>query len=301
MRFTMSDDRSVSDMPSAVVGRSSASGVLGEAPLIQSLARADAILTAVAAFGPGGAGLAEIARQAGLHRATTHHLLRTLMALGFVERVEHGRNYRIGIRPLQLIWQSDRLRELSAHYHATLMRICHRTGETINLAVAYGDAALVVTSLEGPGIIRASNYTGAVWPLHATGCGKAMLAFGDEQVLERIVAAPLPRFTPHTVTDPAALRVEIARIREEGHAIEVEEHEPGAACVGVPLFGVGGRLLGTVSVAAPLARMDETRRQELAALVVDEVRRGADTAGGARRRQQRPHVASSNQTDLREG
>ena len=275
-------DRSRSRLRSAGSAPDGAAGAQqeGKAP-IQSLVRANDILSAIAERGPGGARLSEIAMRTGLNKSTAHHLLRTLVGQGFVERAAGLATYRIGLRAFQLVWQSHRLRELSAQYHATMMRLCHRTGETVNLALPYGDATLVASSLEGRGIApRASNYTGAVWALHGTACGKAILAYADETTQQRVLSAPLERFTPHTITTPDALADAIVRIRRDGVAHEVEEQELGAACVAAPLIGSDGVLLGAISIAGPLSRMDEARRQELATLLVREIASGAGPQDG---------------------
>lgn len=245
-----------------------------EKPLIQSLVRSDAMLSAIAEAGPGGLGLAEIAVNAGLNKSTAHHLLRTLIALGFVERSETNRNYQIGLRSFQLIWQSHRLRELGGAYHNTMIRLCHRTGETVNLTVPYGNEALVVSSLEGSGVVRASAYNGALWSLHSTACGKVILAHLNPAQRESFLSAPARRFTEMTITDPEALRAEIEKAVRVGYAEEVEEHEVGACCVAVPVFNRRNVFSGAISIAAPLARMDGERRIELAALMTREL---ADT------------------------
>lgn len=274
-------DRSRSRARSAGSAPDGAAGAQqeGKAP-IQSLVRANDILSAIAERGPGGARLSEIAMRTGLNKSTAHHLLRTLVGQGFVERAAGLATYRIGLRPFQLVWQSHRLRELSAQYHATMMRLCHRTGETVNLALPYGDATLVASSLEGRGIARASNYTGAVWAMHGTACGKAILAHADAATQQRVLSAPLERFTPHTIATPDALADAIVRIRRDGVAHEVEEQELGAACVAAPLIGSDGVLLGAISIAGPLSRMDEARRQELSTLLVREIASGAGPQDG---------------------
>ena len=62
-----------------------------------SLARGIHLLWAVARAGRP-IGLSELALIAGLDKATTHRLARTLVALGCLEQDPNTREYRVGIR-----------------------------------------------------------------------------------------------------------------------------------------------------------------------------------------------------------
>jgi DNA-binding IclR family transcriptional regulator len=82
-------------------------------------------------------------------------------------------------------------------------------------------------------------------PPHASAAGKLLLARGDAWRHERL-SEPLDRFTAVTLTDPAALRVELDATRARGYALEAGEHDPGWHALAVPLapqaaISVGGR------------------------------------------------------------
>ncbi|GLV75445.1 hypothetical protein Shyhy02_34450 [Streptomyces hygroscopicus subsp. hygroscopicus] len=64
-------------------------------------------------------------------------------------------------------------------------------------------------------------------PLTCTGVGKALLAFSGAELTEEVLAAPLPRLTPHSVTDPERLRTAIEQAQVAGLAYEEEEAAAG--------------------------------------------------------------------------
>ena len=70
-------------------------------PYIQSLQRGFRILEVVTRSDKGVA-VAEIARETGLHVSTAFHLLRTLVALGYVSQDDGTRRYRLGPKVFQL-------------------------------------------------------------------------------------------------------------------------------------------------------------------------------------------------------
>src|ERR1700686_683686 len=55
--------------------------------------------------------------------------------------------------------------------------------------------------------------------LHCTALGKIALAFGPEHLAQEVVARPLKKMTPNTITKVGALKQELDRVRKQGWAI----------------------------------------------------------------------------------
>ena len=92
-----------------------------------------------------------------------------------------------------------------------------------------------------------ASRTGGRLPAHATGVGKAMLAFAPAAVVRARVDAGLTRHTPRTIITPGALATELHAIRAEGLAFDREESHVGVSCVAAPVFGAvvaGGERVG---------------------------------------------------------
>jgi IclR family transcriptional regulator, acetate operon repressor len=97
---------------------------------------------------------------------------------------------------------------------------------------------------------------------HCTGVGKALLAQLPDPVAREIIARTgMPAHTPHTITDPAVLVEELARIRQRGYALDDEEQEVGVRCVAVPLTGTPTP--AAISISGPHGRLPHE--------VIDEV------------------------------
>src|SRR5476649_2333255 len=106
--------------------------------LIQSLQRGFGILEMVGAE-DAGTSLAEICRKSGLHRSTAHHLLRTLVVLGYLVQDTNSKSYRLGPRVFQLAsstWSEGQMAEIALPLLDELVR---KTQETANLAVRKGE------------------------------------------------------------------------------------------------------------------------------------------------------------------
>ncbi len=132
-------------------------------------------------------------------------------------------------------------------------------GETTNLGVIDDGRIVYVAMSESsrPGLRMASRVGGSSC-LHSTAMGKAILAFFPEADREaRITNLELTAVTPKTITDPGQMRDELEQARRRGYAIDNEENEIGARCVGVPILDDSGFPLGAISVSGPTARMND--------------------------------------------
>jgi IclR family acetate operon transcriptional repressor len=66
-----------------------------------------------------------------------------------------------------------------------------------------------------------------------------------------------------------ALDRELDLIRRQRFAIDEEENETGARCVGAPIFDHGGTCVGAVSVSGPATRLTSDRVDAIAVRVID--------------------------------
>lgn len=238
---------------------------------IQSLERADTILSVICDQGPGGTPLKAIAEAAGLNRTTTHHILATLKKLGYVDQDPETRHYALGRRNLELLWSSGFPRRMAAQFNAMLMRICQRSGLTVNFAVPYIDAALIVESLEGRKAVRNTEYTGSRSDYHSSAVGKAILAHLPDREMSQILSSPKKAHTSYTLVDSGMLHQHLTEISQSAvYAMEREENEMGSACVAHALFDSSNRLLGAVSVAGASGDFTGRQSQRLASIIAQE-------------------------------
>jgi DNA-binding IclR family transcriptional regulator len=89
-------------------------------------------------------------------------------------------------------------------------------------------------------------------------------------------------YTPNTITSARELREEIARIRAQGYALDLEEHEEGVRCAAAPVFGLDGRVAGSISVAAPVFRKSEDDIRALAPAVMEAAKQISENLGNNR-------------------
>ena len=137
-----------------------------------------------------------------------------------------------------------------------LDRLAAQTGESALLSILDEDAVLYLDRSEAPTGLRMWADAGRRGPLHATASGKALLAFAPAEILGPILSAPLPEFTRTTVTDPAALRRQLAQVRARGYATCWQEREAGLCSLAVPLRDYTGTVAGALALAGPASRLN---------------------------------------------
>lgn len=215
--------------------------------------------------------LAELTAALEFDKGQTYRSLKTLEEAGFIRTDEDG---RFSLTPLLSVLsvaaisaQRTSLAEVAA---PVLSRLSEETGESVHLFALVGDHAVCVGRRESRHPIRLSAALGNAVPLHAGASPKAILAHLPEAEGERVVAevGSYPRYTERTLTEPAALRAELERVRRQGYAVSDEDVDAGARGVGAPIFDLTGSVVGAISVGGPSYRVDDAQLRTFSTLIV---------------------------------
>ena len=234
---------------------------------VQSIQRGFAILEEIAR-NRDGISLAELSKRVGLHNSTTFHLVKTMVALGYVRQLKESKRYRIG-RPLFALAASA-LDEVEMMSLATpvLEDLSRETGECAHFAVRMGDAVVVLARTSGPGAFQLTDRVGVVRPAHCTALGKMMLAaLSPEQFESYLARAELKSLTPNSITGADRLRREIVEVRRAGHAIDDGEFDSEVRCVALPVRDFSGSVTGAIGISGPVWRLPIEALQKRARIV----------------------------------
>lgn len=200
--------------------------------------------------------LAEVMEHLGLAKATAYRALITLEARGWVSRDSAEGGYRPGAVLLRMLGapQSDLVRTVA---EAPLQKLVDEVGETANLGLLVGNALIYEKVIESTQSLRMRAEEGTVAELHMTALGRAFLSQVDPaEVDERLGAGPYPKKTDRTLTDRADVITAVEQARSSGYAMETGETEEGAGCIAVALRDGNGKVIGAVSVAGPIDRLE---------------------------------------------
>lgn len=225
----------------------------------RSLERGLAVLELLAGTA-GPVALADAARRLGLHRSTAHHLMQTLVGLGWLRQEEDTRSYALTSRLHQLTgrrWSAEQIGDLAQPY---LERLTGETGEGSSVAVWASGTVTIAAKREADGPVRVVQDVGAVRPMYCTAVGKALAAWlPHAEVAAALAREPMLPLTPKTITTPEAFESELRRIRNAGYALDDEEQFKGLRCIAVPVFCYTGEVVASMCVLGPRQRMTHQR------------------------------------------
>lgn len=192
--------------------------------------------------------LTAISRRTGLPLTTVHRLVHELANQTALVRGADG-DYEIGSK----IWRLGtlasvhvELREVALPYMEDVYELGN---DAVQVAVLDGLRCLVVDRIAGSRTISVLSKPGSRLPLHATGVGKVLLAFGGSDLQDAVLGS-LDRYTDQTITDAPTLRAQLATIRTQGFAVTREELAPGAMSVAVPLRGKARTVIAALGVVS---------------------------------------------------
>jgi IclR family acetate operon transcriptional repressor len=232
---------------------------------LHGVERALDTLELLAAAGPDGMTLTELAEQISVSKSSAFALLQTLVARGFAadSGARLTRRYRLGMALAKLGDAAAVQSPLISLAMPVLHSVTDATGLTTRLVVPDGPFAVVTARVDAPGSVRFASYLGMREYPHCTSAGKALLAtLPPEQARALALEAGMPVRTERTITDPDALLRDLELSAARGYTIDDEEDSPGVFCVGAAIFDRNGERVAALSgtglkLNRPTWRMDE--------------------------------------------
>ncbi|MCS7464649.1 IclR family transcriptional regulator [Paenibacillus doosanensis] len=213
--------------------------------------------------------LTEIASRVSLHKSTVHRLLASLEGKGFVIRDASSDKYRLGFRIWELSANMTHSDDPALILLPEMERLRDQLDETISLYVSDGLERVRVQAVQSNQAIRRVAPIGARMPLHVGASSKILVAFAEPEVQQSLLASPA---WPAGL-DKASFRQQLAEAKSLGFATSVEEREPGAAAVAVPILNRAHRLVAALAVSGPSNRLTLEKMMEHAPVLMEAARR----------------------------
>ena len=216
--------------------------------------------------------LVEVCRIVALPKPTVYKYLQTLIAAGFVLYDSECECYWLGPNSWSLgrtVDPSLRVREVA---RPIMQQLRDKFGETINLGVLYGDEVVYLEMALSRQALRMQATIGAHDPAYTTSLGRAMIAHLPQERWKKHLPRQMRKRTARTIVSPDNLHAELIATRKRGYALEREENEEGALCIGAPIFDQDGNVIAAVSLSAPAARVSPAAESEVGAAVVQAAR-----------------------------
>jgi len=221
-------------------------------------------------------GAPELAKRLKIPRTTVFRLLQTLESLGFLERADKDRNYRLGVSVLRLGFEYLSSLELTDLGIPILERLRDQTGLTSHIVIRDGRDVVFVAKAQSYEAIFSSVrvHVGTRLPAHATIHGRLLMS--DLSLKELKCLFPesrLQRFTERTPRTVKQLYELIREDSERGFVVSESSFERGISVITAPVRDDAGLVTAVITVTIPRA---EITQHELASGLVEKVKAAAD-------------------------
>ncbi len=225
------------------------------APSLRSLQIAEVVALASAPLSLDG-----IAGATRIPKPTLHRFINAMVESGVLLREAHGKAYSAGERLSAMAIGIMSHAALRNERRSILKSLVDEIGETCNFTTLDAHEIVYVDRVEAAWPLRVHLQPGSHVPIHCTSSGKLFLAHMSARQRRRLLyGAALKRFTSKTITDPARLERELLNIRKTKVSTDDEGYLAGLISVAVPVLGSNRRMIATVAVHAPTARMSLNR------------------------------------------
>jgi IclR family transcriptional regulator, pca regulon regulatory protein len=219
---------------------------------VQSFARGLAVIRSFDARAPQQT-LTEVAQRTGLTRAGARRILLTLEGLGYVRA--QGRQFCLTPRILDLGFAYLSSLPLWNLAEPVMEQLVEDVKESCSAAVLDGAEIVYVLRVPTHKIMSINLGIGSRLPAHCTSMGRTLLAELDAATLDDLLAQHPPKaHTARTLTDPAALRTELARVKRQGWCVVDQELEEGLVSLSVPIRDRAGRAIAAMNISGQAAR-----------------------------------------------
>jgi len=249
-----------------------------------SVERALAVLETVAERAHGMSN-ADLHRKLKIPKSSASYILRTLVKSGYLRRDRETARYHLGLKVVGLSHKaldSLSVREVAA---PILRELVAASQLTAHVAIYDREEAVYVEKVDAPGFVKMNTWVGRRLQLHSTSVGKVLAAFMPQEEIEPMLARRgLYSRTPETVTSVPRLIKELAKVREQGYALDDEENSLGVRCVAAPIFNSQGQIEAALGISGTTYQFERSSIPRFADMVKTAARKISHQLGATGRR-----------------
>lgn len=191
-------------------------------------------------------GISAISRATGINKNMTFRILNTLQKEGWIAMEEPGAKYRMTLVPFQIVSQPLHRLALREVAYGPLRRLWEKIGHCVYLDIVFEDQCLRIEQFNSTQTLRVDGMLGGRYPLYCTAPGKVLLAYADDQLLNRSSAGGFKLYTKNTLHNPGIIRTHLEQVRRQGYAVDNEEYSRGVLCFAAPVFDHTGKVVAAI-------------------------------------------------------
>ncbi len=202
------------------------------------------------------ASLTDISELLGVDPSTARRFVYTLETLGYLERNEETKLYRVSPKTYALTVSLSGPRNLRKVSLPFMESLRDTTGETVILGVRDAAEMVVIEAVETKHPLVPRGWIGGRVPIYCSAMGKSVLAnLPHTEVIRLLDTITLTPYTKNTLTNRMDILAELKEAQERGWFINKEEFSVGVVSVGAPIFSGDRQIAGAVCIDVPTVRI----------------------------------------------
>ena len=219
--------------------------MLNKTDMIASLAKGLNVLECFGADHPR-LSISDVSQSTGLDRATARRCLLTLHWLGYADY--DGKYFTLTPRVLRLGMGALAALPLPQIVQPWLDQLSAQIGQSCSVSILDEIDIVYVARAAQRRVMSIGLMPGSRLPAHCTSMGRVLLAALSDKDARRIIdASDLTPRTPHSLSDPADIMSEIAKVRHNGFAMIDQEIEIGLRSLAVPIVNARGSVVAALN------------------------------------------------------
>lgn len=228
---------------------------------------------------PQGLGVSDVARRLSLNKSTVHRILNAVAERGYLEKTAGG-IYRLSMQFVELTSTKLGSLELTTEARPYLNMLTEKLGQSSHLAILDKSDAVYIDKVELRKNLRLYSQIGKRIPVYCSGLGKSLLLdMEDDVILSLLKSCQMHKLTAKTHTTPEAVLEDIRNARKLGWTVDDEEHDEGIRCIAAPVYDYRGKIIASVSSAAPSTFFEKEKDEEYSKIVSETARQISERMG----------------------
>lgn len=210
--------------------------------------------------------LSEVSEITGLDSGTVFRILNTLVELGYVEKYEQTRQFRLTLKVADLGFHAIGRSDIRDLVLPIIRKVVREVGETTSFGVLEGADILYLERVRaGMTRLGVDIRVGTTSPAYCSAIGQALLAFLPEDELDKVLSKqPNPSGLPAVALSREEVDVSLAEIRQQGFALKESYFNSALRVLAVPVLDRDGYPIAAISVVTPAIRLSESDMRSLA-------------------------------------
>jgi len=203
--------------------------------------------------------LTSLVKVLNISMGNAQRITQTLIELGYLSRDPETKTFHLTSKWLRIGFSA--LNDLNLHKIAFphLKKLNEETNETVSLGILDNDEVIIVERLGSKHLITTNISRGSRRPIHTNSIGKVILAFQDDDQVERIVdRLHFVKFTDKTIMDKERFYLELKETRKRGYSINDGEIEKDLFAFGVPILNNEGIAIAGINLVLPKLRFSKS-------------------------------------------